>query len=850
MSQLDHTSNRDEAEDSFVDLSLDEATAAENLSSRLETVNLSDSPPVSPTPHNVAAQHNTISTLHHSSKPVKHQDRLSPLTMGADDVLDDLTSTLDSPVEPPSGEVTVHRAQLHQPEPDSTVRTRHYGSAESRYDHLFEEVSLDLPRDPNPIISSPTSSRFFKLMSRKPSPPTAPEETTFGETNVDLSGPFYSISDVLEDTQAVVGPRSGGTQLKVGKSTPTGGARRGIQEHDIVAKSGGSSSKALKRRSSLNPFSRTPKQHPSALETVISKTRPVTLPPKNPVEEKRHLQQHEIMMKRAKAVEAKKEKQFYKRKEERDKQMMMNVKIWEEEILPYWHTKRQEKQTRDLWMRGLPPRCRGKIWTLAIGNSLNIPKETFYMYVKQQPKLPSGATSHGTADVYNSPDYKRLSNSTSAVPTPNKFSKSDSYPQYSKSGGDLPNINPQTEPFDPSKRSDISIHRKGRTSSLEVLKSDDNHSESSRRASVSSSASDVESHNGKIKSFVMERQFVDDSKHPGGHYDIMEREPSLPTENGHAIGIHYADHMRPIHTMNTTETPSNALSDVNLDDDDDEDDDDDNSEDLDNQGEDNALTEREDTQDRWSHNRMDIETEAYNYKVITEDILRTLPSLCVFQVNGPMYGPLREVLRAYITYRTDVGYVRGTSFLAGMFLLNLEPDRAFIALCNLIQKSRVLSAMFSNSEEGVRGYAKVFNVLFAENLPKLFLHFRNLSLTPNNYLTDWLTTVFASVLPLELSSRLWDLFVLQGDIVLFKAGLVVLKYLEPLLWGGSYGETVRTLNMGFVGEERGEELNAVMAVSGNITQGEQDRFFAEIMGIGGIRVDEAKFAELVRVHLS
>jgi hypothetical protein len=23
-----------------------------------------------------------------------------------------------------------------------------------------------------------------------------------------------------------------------------------------------------------------------------------------------------------------------------------------------------------------------------------------------------------------------------------------------------------------------------------------------------------------------------------------------------------------------------------------------------------------------------------------------------------MYGPLREVLRAYITYRTDVGYVR------------------------------------------------------------------------------------------------------------------------------------------------------------------------------------------------
>jgi hypothetical protein len=185
-----------------------------------------------------------------------------------------------------------------------------------------------------------------------------------------------------------------------------------------------------------------------------------------------------------------------------------------------------------------------------------------------------------------------------------------------------------------------------------------------------------------------------------------------------------------------------------------------------------------------------------------------------------------------------------------MFLLNMEPDRAFVSLCNVIQKSPVWSAVFSASENGIRNYAKVFNVLFAENLPKLYLHFRNLALTPNNYLTDWLTTVFASVLPLELSSRLWDIFMLRGDIILFKTGLVMLKYLEPLLWGGSYGETVKTLNMGFVGEERGEELNAVMAVSGNITQGEQDRFFDEVMGHGSIRVDDSKYAELIRVHLS
>ncbi|GAB5592247.1 hypothetical protein Unana1_07147 [Umbelopsis nana] len=847
MSQLDRALNPDEADDSFVNLSLDETwskQSANELSGRLETVNLSDSPSADLQPHN-AIVHDTHSTLRKPNGHKKDHDHALTPTMGADDVLDDLTSSLDSPAQTPSGGETTLPTKLRQVEPDPIVQARHYSTSESRYDHLFEEVSLDLPRDPNPVISSPTSSKLFKFIARRSSPPASADENKFTESTVDLSGPFYSISDVLEDGQAVVGPRSGGTPMNVGKSSPSPAARRGVQQNDIIAKSGGSSAKGLKRRSSLNPFSRLPKQHPSTLESVVSKTRPVMLPPKNPLEEKKHLQQHENMMKRAKAVEAKKEKQSNKKKEERDKQILQDVKTWEEEILPNWHAKRQEKKTKDLWMKGLPPRCRGKVWTLAIGNSLNIPKETFYMYVKQQPQLPTAETAHNhSMDVYHSPESKRLSNSASTIQGSNNFAKSETYPQYSKSGGDLPSSNGQFEPFNPSRLTDpheISIHRKGRTSSLEVLKSDDNQSESSRRVSLSSSgASDTESHNSKVKSFVMERQYVDDGKYSNGSYDIMEREASVSTERG--VGIRYADQVQRDDNLNDIKRNSAHLSDIGLDDGDD------NSEDSDDNEEENATAEREDS--HWNHRRMDIETEAYNYKVITEDILRTLPSLCVFQVNGPMYGPLREVLRAYTTYRTDVGYVRGTSFLAGMFLLNMERDKAFIALCNIIQRSRVLSAMFSNSEDGVRGYAKVFNVLFAENLPKLYLHFRNLSLTPNNYLTDWLTTVFASVLPLELSSRLWDFFILHGDIVLFKAGLVMLKYLEPLLWGGSYGETVKTLNMGFVGEERGEELNAVMAVSGNITQGEQDRFFDEIMGRGGIRVDEVKFAELVRAHLS
>ncbi|KAI8968518.1 rab-GTPase-TBC domain-containing protein, partial [Mycotypha africana] len=99
----------------------------------------------------------------------------------------------------------------------------------------------------------------------------------------------------------------------------------------------------------------------------------------------------------------------------------------------------------------------------------------------------------------------------------------------------------------------------------------------------------------------------------------------------------------------------------------------------------------------------------------------------------------------------------GASFLAGALLLNMSTCEAFVSLVNMINNSQVLSALYNSDEKKIQGFFKIFNVIFAENLPKLYLHFKNLALTPENYLPDWFMTVFASIIPLELSSRLWDI---------------------------------------------------------------------------------------------
>lgn len=75
-----------------------------------------------------------------------------------------------------------------------------------------------------------------------------------------------------------------------------------------------------------------------------------------------------------------------------------------------------------------------------------------------------------------------------------------------------------------------------------------------------------------------------------------------------------------------------------------------------------------------------------NVRDIRLDVLRTFPSLCIFQETGPYYDQLLNVLGAYASYRPDVGYVQGMSFLTAVLLLNLEPAEAFILLSNLLHQ--------------------------------------------------------------------------------------------------------------------------------------------------------------------
>ncbi|CAG0888623.1 unnamed protein product [Cyprideis torosa] len=168
------------------------------------------------------------------------------------------------------------------------------------------------------------------------------------------------------------------------------------------------------------------------------------------------------------------------------------------------------------------------------------------------------------------------------------------------------------------------------------------------------------------------------------------------------------------------------------------------------------------------------EEEIEAFEQIELDISRTFPQLAIFQKGGPYHESLHRMLSAYTFLSPDVGYVQGMAFLGAFLLLQMEPPEAFIAFSNLL-RIPLLQSLFSMHPPDMMPYFKAFETALSSYLPLLAAHFQSLSLSPELYLLDWLMSLYTKPLPLELTCRVWDLFLRDGESTLYRVALGILK---------------------------------------------------------------------------
>mgnify|MGYP001559058510 CR=1 FL=1 len=131
---------------------------------------------------------------------------------------------------------------------------------------------------------------------------------------------------------------------------------------------------------------------------VLSRTRPSWLPPKDPLEEKRHLKEYQKMM--AASMEAEKKREASNSSDtSRDDTASSLLRIWEDHVLPNWEAATSLKRTRELWWRGIAPRSRGAVWDRAIGNELGVSDSSYNAALRRAKTLKKKlAKGNATAD--------------------------------------------------------------------------------------------------------------------------------------------------------------------------------------------------------------------------------------------------------------------------------------------------------------------------------------------------------------------------------------------------------------------------------------------------------------------
>ncbi|TPP57226.1 Ecotropic viral integration site, partial [Fasciola gigantica] len=171
-----------------------------------------------------------------------------------------------------------------------------------------------------------------------------------------------------------------------------------------------------------------------------------------------------------------------------------------------------------------------------------------------------------------------------------------------------------------------------------------------------------------------------------------------------------------------------------------------------------------------------LEVESPVEKAIRRDIARTFPKHDLFkEENGYGQETLFRVIKAYSVHDREVGYCQGSGFIVGLLLMQLPELDSFAVLVQLMNDYR-LREMYKPSmvELGVCMYQ--LERLLAEHLPDLYTHFVTHSFAPSLYASAWFLTLFSTILPIPMATRVMDMYIVEGVYFIFRMALAILKF--------------------------------------------------------------------------
>lgn len=190
--------------------------------------------------------------------------------------------------------------------------------------------------------------------------------------------------------------------------------------------------------------------------------------------------------------------------------------------------------------------------------------------------------------------------------------------------------------------------------------------------------------------------------------------------------------------------------------------------------------------------------------VIQKDLHRTLPDHVVFKGQSLGTLALYNVLKAYAIHDPELGYCQGMSFISALLLIYMNEEDTFYTLISLMNKYK----QRSNFIVGMPGVRKIFykiNALVKHYIPSMFTHFQEENVFPAIFAATWFMPLYTNVFSTESVVRIWDIFLHEGDKILYRVYVAVIRLLKDELLTRNLGEMSEFIKK-FVTSVSGDEM--------------------------------------------
>ena len=142
----------------------------------------------------------------------------------------------------------------------------------------------------------------------------------------------------------------------------------------------------------------------------------------------------------------------------------------------------------------------------------------------------------------------------------------------------------------------------------------------------------------------------------------------------------------------------------------------------------------------------------------------------------------------------------------------MDKFQAFVALLNIVLNCNVI-CFYRFKHQQINRRFQIFKQVFLHNLPNLCNHFESLSILPEHYMIEWCMTLFSKNLNIDLVARIWDMYMIDGFLVLCQAGVVLLAHFEKRFLEYEFEDIIKeikaTITLNFDDDELVENMKQV-----------------------------------------